>query len=111
MDTTPSQPIPDPAPAPDEAEPAPDAVSLTALRAPLVRHLLALRAQHRLTRAHVHTTVQCLNVSGRTVWRWLAEATTTAATATATAARRTRPVGAPARRPPGHCPRPAHRPP
>ncbi|MEU0634526.1 hypothetical protein [Streptomyces sp. NPDC005989] len=56
-------------------------MSLTALRAPAVRHLLALRAERRLTRAHVHITAQCLNVSDRTVWRWLAEATTTPATA------------------------------
>ncbi|MFF4355025.1 hypothetical protein [Streptomyces sp. NPDC001530] len=52
-----------------------DAVSLTALRAPAVRHLLALQAEGRLTRGHVHTVAQCLAVSDRTVWRWLAKAT------------------------------------
>ncbi|MGW2088302.1 hypothetical protein [Streptomyces sp. NPDC001880] len=51
MNTTPSQSSPDPAPTPDEAGPALDAASLTALRAPAVRHLLALRAERRLTRA------------------------------------------------------------
>lgn len=81
MNTTPSHTTPTPASAPDEAGPALDTVSLTALRAPAVRHLLALRAERRLTRAHVRTTAQCLNVSDRTVWRWLAEATTTPATA------------------------------
>ncbi|WP_372404116.1 Mu transposase C-terminal domain-containing protein [Streptomyces luteireticuli] len=65
------------APAPASlTEPALDPASLTALRAPAVRRLLALRTQRRLTRAHVHTTAQCLNVSERTVWRWLADATT-----------------------------------
>ncbi|MEV6027783.1 Mu transposase C-terminal domain-containing protein [Streptomyces sp. NPDC052036] len=61
-------------PSPPRAEPALDAVSLTALRAPAVRRLLALRAECRLTRAHVRTTAQCLDVSDRTVWRWLAAA-------------------------------------
>ncbi|MFI6582913.1 Mu transposase C-terminal domain-containing protein [Embleya sp. NPDC050493] len=70
------------------AEPALDTVSSTALRAPAVRRLLALRAEHRLTRAHVHTTAQCLNVSDRTVWRWLADATTKPATAAHPGARR-----------------------
>ncbi|MGW6898990.1 Mu transposase C-terminal domain-containing protein [Streptomyces sp. NPDC054919] len=41
-----------------------------------MRRLLALRAEGQLTRSHVHTTAQCLNVSDRTVWRWLADATT-----------------------------------
>lgn len=89
MDTTPSHTTPDPAPAPDEAEPALDAVSLTSLRAPAVRRLLALRAQHWLTRGHVHITAQCLNVSDRTVWRWLAEATAEPATTASPGARRT----------------------
>ncbi|MER6501902.1 transposase family protein [Streptomyces sp. NPDC001455] len=89
MDTTPSQPIPVPAPPPGEAGPALDAASLTALRAPAVRRLLTLRAEHRLTRAHVHTTAQCLNVSDRTVWRWLAAAATTPDTAAAPGARPT----------------------
>ncbi|MFJ8747466.1 Mu transposase C-terminal domain-containing protein [Embleya sp. NPDC127516] len=70
------------------AQPALDTVSSTALRAPAVRRLLALRAEHRLTRAHVHTTAQCLNVSDRTVWRWLADATTTPVTAASPGARR-----------------------
>ncbi|MEU2674663.1 transposase family protein [Streptomyces sp. NPDC007164] len=87
MDTTPSHSTPTPS-APGEAGPALDAVSLTALRAPAVRRLLALRAEHRLTRAHVHTTAQCLDVADRTVWRWLADATTTPATAAAPGARR-----------------------
>jgi putative transposase len=69
------------------AEPALDTVSSTTLRAPAVRRLLALRAQRRLTRVHVHTTAQCLNVSDRTVWRWPADATTTPATATHPGAR------------------------
>ncbi|MGW9214645.1 hypothetical protein ACWGR4_47865 [Embleya sp. NPDC055664] len=33
----------------------------------------------RLTTGHVHTTAQCLEVSERTVWRWLTDATTTPA--------------------------------
>ncbi|MBC9715721.1 transposase [Streptomyces sp. TRM66268-LWL] len=73
-------------PAP-QAEPALDTASLTALRAPAVRRLLALRAARRLTRAHVHTTAQCLNVSDRTVWRWLADATTAPETAARPGAR------------------------
>ncbi|TXS66005.1 hypothetical protein EAO76_36595 [Streptomyces sp. sk2.1] len=89
MNTTPSHTTPTPASAPGEAGPALDAVSLTALRAPAVRHLFTLRAERRLSRVHVHTTAQCLNVSDRTVWRWLAEATTTPATAAAPGARRT----------------------
>jgi len=70
------------------SEPALDPVSLTALRAPAVRRLLELRAQRRLTRAHVHTTAQCLNVSDRTVWRWLADATVTPESAVHPGARR-----------------------
>ncbi|MEV7189889.1 hypothetical protein [Kitasatospora sp. NPDC093102] len=77
------------APAPVEAEPALDAVSVKALRAPAVRRLLALRAEGRLTRAHVHTTAQCLEVSDRTVWRWLADATATPVTADDPRARHT----------------------
>ncbi|MFE3206350.1 helix-turn-helix domain-containing protein [Embleya sp. NPDC059237] len=71
-----------------QAEPALDPVSSTALRAPAVRRLLALRAERRLTRVHVHTTARCLGVSERTVWRWLADATTTPATAASPGARR-----------------------
>ncbi|WP_035791320.1 hypothetical protein [Kitasatospora mediocidica] len=69
------------APVPAGAEPVLDAVSLKVLRAPAVHRLLALRAEGDLTRAHVHTTAQCLAVSDRTVWRWLADATATPATA------------------------------
>lgn len=75
----PSRPLP---------EPALDAVSLTVLRAPAVRRLLELRAQRRLTRAHVHTTAQCLDVSDRTVWRWLADAAATPESAVHPGARR-----------------------
>ncbi|MEV5599432.1 hypothetical protein [Streptomyces sp. NPDC052496] len=71
------------------SEPVLDPTSMAALRAPAVRRLLALRAQRRLTCCHVHTTAQCLNVSDRTVWRWLAEATTTPASAAQPGARRT----------------------
>jgi putative transposase len=48
--------------------------SLRALRAPAVRRLLALRGQRRLSREHVRLAGECLGVSERTVWRWLAEA-------------------------------------
>ncbi|MGA4844389.1 hypothetical protein [Streptomyces sp. G45] len=65
--TTPDDDAPTLSPPLDE--PVLDAASLTALRAPAVRRLLALRAQRRLTRGHVRTTAQCLNVSDRTVWR------------------------------------------
>ncbi|NGN67610.1 transposase [Streptomyces sp. A7024] len=75
--------------APSPAAPYLDAVSATALRRPAVRRLLALRAERRLTRAHVHTTAQCLNVSDRTVWRWLAAATSTPETAASPGARHT----------------------
>ncbi|MEW2173261.1 Mu transposase C-terminal domain-containing protein [Streptomyces sp. NPDC007027] len=76
------------APEPPRPEPVLDAASLTALRAPAVRRLLALRAQRLLTRAHVHTTAQCLNVSDRTVWRWLADATAAPQSAAHPGARR-----------------------
>ncbi|TGA83362.1 transposase, partial [Streptomyces sp. MZ04] len=66
-----------------------DTASLTALRAPAVRRLLALRTRRRLTRAHVRTTAQCLNVSERTVWRWLAEVTSIPENAAYPGARRT----------------------
>ncbi|MFE2729195.1 hypothetical protein [Kitasatospora sp. NPDC059327] len=68
------------APVPSRAESALDAVSLKVLRAPAVHRLLALRTEGALTRAHVRTTAQCLAVSDRTVWRWLAEAATAPAT-------------------------------
>ncbi|MFE9628296.1 helix-turn-helix domain-containing protein [Streptomyces sp. NPDC006527] len=48
--------------------------SLEALRVPAVRRLLALRAERRLSGAHVRLAGECLGVSERTVWRWLAEA-------------------------------------
>ncbi|GAA3386772.1 Mu transposase C-terminal domain-containing protein [Streptomyces roseoviridis] len=48
--------------------------ALTALRTPAVRRLLALRAERRLSRGHVRLAGECLGVSERTVWRWLAEA-------------------------------------
>ncbi|MFC7310808.1 Mu transposase C-terminal domain-containing protein [Streptomyces monticola] len=76
-------------PTPPQIEPALDAASLTALRAPAVRRLLELRAERRLTRTHVAATAQCLAVSDRTVWRWLAAATTAPETATCPGARRT----------------------
>ncbi|MDQ0313331.1 hypothetical protein J2S46_007984 [Kitasatospora herbaricolor] len=76
-------------PVPSRAEPALDAVSLKVLRAPAVHRLLALRTEGALTRAHVRTTAQCLAVSDRTVWRWLAEAATAPAAAHAPGARRT----------------------
>ncbi|WP_435972217.1 hypothetical protein [Streptomyces sp. Qhu_M48] len=76
---------------PDTTPTAPvlDTISLTALRAPAVRRLLVLRTERRLTRAHVRTAAQCLDVSERTVWRWLADATTTPATAQRPGARPT----------------------
>ncbi|MFI1524866.1 Mu transposase C-terminal domain-containing protein [Kitasatospora cineracea] len=54
-----------------------------------MHRLLVLRAEGRLTRGHVHTAAQCLAVSDRTVWRWLAEATTTPAAADDPGAHRT----------------------
>jgi hypothetical protein len=47
--------------------------SLRALRGPAVRRLLALRGERRLSREHVRLAGECLGVSERTVWRWLAE--------------------------------------
>ncbi|MFF7772507.1 hypothetical protein ACFZC7_39210 [Streptomyces massasporeus] len=47
---------------------------MTALRGLAVRRLLALRAERRLSREHVRLAGECLGVSERTVWRWLAEA-------------------------------------
>ncbi|MFE3947182.1 hypothetical protein ACFXPV_35780 [Streptomyces sp. NPDC059118] len=76
-------------PPPPRSEPVLDPASLTALRAPSVRRLLALRVERRLTHGHVRTTAQCLDVSERTVWRWLAEATATPETAARPGARRT----------------------
>ncbi|WP_437026070.1 Mu transposase C-terminal domain-containing protein [Streptomyces bungoensis] len=39
-----------------------------------MRRLLALRGERRLSREHVRLAGECLGVSERTVWRWLAEA-------------------------------------
>jgi putative transposase len=62
--------------------------SLIALRPPAVRRLLALREQRRLTRGHVRLAAECLGVSERTVWRWLAEAADAPGTAARPGARR-----------------------
>ncbi|MFB8273441.1 Mu transposase C-terminal domain-containing protein [Streptomyces sp. NPDC055955] len=62
--------------------------SLTALRAPAVRRLLALRAERRLSREHVRLAGECLGVSERTVWRWLAEASRSPRAATRPGERR-----------------------
>ncbi|MGW5347397.1 Mu transposase C-terminal domain-containing protein [Streptomyces sp. NPDC004050] len=40
----------------------------------MVQRLLRLRAQRRLSRGHVRLAGECLGVSERTVWRWLAQA-------------------------------------
>lgn len=84
MDTTSTQAL-----SLSQAEPALDAVSLTVLRAPAVRRLLKLRSERELTGNHIRLTAQCLDVSERTVWRWLAEATTVPETAEHPGARRT----------------------
>ncbi|MFD5073073.1 Mu transposase C-terminal domain-containing protein [Streptomyces sp. NPDC058369] len=39
-----------------------------------MQQLLHLRAQRRLSRGHVRLAGECLGVSERTVWRWLAQA-------------------------------------
>ncbi|MEU1258781.1 Mu transposase C-terminal domain-containing protein [Streptomyces chartreusis] len=65
-----------------------DEHSLTALRAPAVRRLLTLRTEKRLTREHVSVAGECLGVSERTVWRWLADASRDPDTATRPGARR-----------------------
>lgn len=62
--------------------------SLIALRPPAVRRLLAMREQRRLTRGHVRLAAECLGLSERTVWRWLAEATDAPGTAARPGARR-----------------------
>lgn len=59
---------------PDTPTPVLQGPALTALRAPAVQQLLRLRAQERLTRGHVRLAGECLGVSERTVWRWLAQA-------------------------------------
>ncbi len=50
------------------------ASSLSALRGPAVRRLLALRLDQQLTTRHVRLMAQSLEVTERTVWRWLAAA-------------------------------------
>ncbi|WP_253191307.1 hypothetical protein [Streptomyces sp. M1013] len=47
---------------------------LSALRGPAVRRLLALRQDQELTTRHVRLMAQSLEVTERTVWRWLAAA-------------------------------------
>ncbi|MFI6986681.1 hypothetical protein ACIBSV_50225 [Embleya sp. NPDC050154] len=73
---------------PTPAPPVLDTVSLTALRVPAVQRLLALRAQHRLTRGHVRLAAECLDVSERTMWRWLTEASHSPEAAAAPGTRR-----------------------
>ncbi|WP_329309630.1 hypothetical protein [Streptomyces sp. NBC_01262] len=51
----------------------PDA-ALSALRGPAVRRLLMLRQEQALTTGHVRLMAQSLQVTERTVWRWLAAA-------------------------------------
>lgn len=60
----------------DAREPVPElqGSALAALRGPAVQRLLRLRAQGRLSRGHVRLAGECLGVSERTVWRWLAQA-------------------------------------
>ncbi|MEU1439343.1 transposase family protein [Streptomyces sp. NPDC005786] len=48
--------------------------SLSALRGPAVRRLLTLRQEQQLTTQHVRLMAQSLEVTERTVWRWLAAA-------------------------------------
>lgn len=48
--------------------------SLSALRGPAVRRLLALRQDQKLTSRHVRLMAESLEVTERTVWRWLAAA-------------------------------------
>ena len=50
------------------------ASSLRALRGPGVRRLLALRSEKKLTSQHVRLMAESLDVTERTVWRWLAAA-------------------------------------
>lgn len=60
----------------DVSKPMPElqGQALAALRGPAVQRLLRLRAQGRLSRGHVRLAGECLGVSERTVWRWLAQA-------------------------------------
>lgn len=50
------------------------AASRMALRGPVVRRLLALRAGKKLAASHVRVAADALGVAERTVWRWLAAA-------------------------------------
>ncbi len=50
------------------------AASVAVLRGPAVRRLLALRGEQKLTTGHVRLVAQSLQVTERTVWRWLAAA-------------------------------------
>ncbi|WP_189960080.1 Mu transposase C-terminal domain-containing protein [Streptomyces alanosinicus] len=63
----------DPTP-PVERGPVLEGPGLAALRVPAVEQLLRLRRQGRLSRGHVRLAGECLGVSERTVWRWLAQA-------------------------------------
>ncbi|MFI2790877.1 Mu transposase C-terminal domain-containing protein [Kitasatospora sp. NPDC018614] len=54
-----------------------------------MRRLLALRARGGLSRQHVRLAGECLGVSERTVWRWLAEASQSPAAAAHPGARHT----------------------
>ncbi|GGP01262.1 hypothetical protein [Wenjunlia tyrosinilytica] len=58
----------------DAPAPVLQGAGLAALRGPAVQQLLRLRGQGRLSRGHVRLAGQCLGVSQRTVWRWLARA-------------------------------------
>jgi len=64
-----------------------------ALRGPAVQRLLDLRGQGALSTAHVRTVAQCLGVSERTVWRWLAAAGSDPRAAAAPGSRVGTPVG------------------
>lgn len=65
------------------APPPLDPAALAGLRAPAVHRLLTLRSQGRLTGGHVRLAAQCLDVSERTMWRWLREASASPAKAQA----------------------------
>ncbi|MGE6733704.1 transposase [Streptomyces sp. NPDC059900] len=54
-----------------------------------MRRLLDLRARHELTTYHVRLVAQCLDVSERTVWRWLADASAEPGRTLSPGARRT----------------------
>ncbi|WP_328919567.1 transposase family protein [Streptomyces sp. NBC_00208] len=50
------------------------AASVAVLRGPAVRRLLALRGEQKLTTGHVRLVAEALQMTERTVWRWLAAA-------------------------------------